>query len=200
MQYLTCIVSQVIMFVALSLGQSQANEDLQRYERFANQLKIEDANFELSRHISVLSKPLSSTGRVYINTAGELVWHQTAPYEVILRFGETTIEETLPGMPSRPISIDDNVYMSMMSRAFFGLFSGRPGLLLTLFDVHEDSRNIEGENVSGPWTAIFVPKDALLGKAIGRLIVEGNSSIEHIQIFEVSGDHTDIGLTPRDPD
>jgi hypothetical protein len=192
-------IPSIVLAVVLGLLPSPivlADQDVAAdwFRDLAKRLVIEDAAFTQTRHMSILSNPLQSSGIAYRNDDGELIWHQTMPYDVVLRITPDFVEETVSGLPSRIVAGEDDLFMGTMALSFSGLFSGRPDLLLSMFDVREE---VLPNRAEGAWKAILVPKSQLLAKAIDRFEAEGTVRIERVRIYEVSGDFTEISLVPR---
>ncbi len=139
--------------------------------------------FQQTKQITVLSRPLISTGQFMSVKARGLLWQTVQPVKSTYLISPQGIKN---------IAADTAIPGGGFSQSLGGVFSALiSGDLLTLkqfFNVYFYQSEIDAD-----WSIGLIPhKESLIAKGIASIILTGDEYVQAISIDEVSGDTTKI--------
>ena len=147
------------------------------------------AVFQQTKHLSVLNRPLTSSGEfVYVEGRGVL-WRQKEPFRQTFVITERGFSEQLE---------DGNIQRSPEAAAgaiqgfsgmFLGLFSGDINLLGDQFELF-----FVGNEKS--WEIGARPRNGDISRFIDRIKIKGGAVPEQVTVWEKNGDISEIKLMP----
>jgi hypothetical protein len=138
---------------------------------------ITQGDFEQQKHLKVLHKPLISTGSFTYDQSKGVIWKTQTPVVSILLVNETRFltgqgEQAVPG-------IFGKVFKAMLG-----------GDLTVLAEGFELMGSVQKET----WQLTLIPRDALLRKVIGKMILSGDKELRDLEIHEAGGNNTRISF------
>lgn len=138
---------------------------------------ITQGDFEQQKHLKVLHKPLISTGSFTYDQSKGVIWKTQTPVVSILLVNETRLltgqgEQAVPG-------IFGKVFKAMLG-----------GDLTVLAEGFELMGSVQKET----WQLTLIPRDALLRKVIGKMILSGDKELRDLEIHEAAGNNTRISF------
>ncbi|MED5525557.1 MAG: outer membrane lipoprotein carrier protein LolA [Pseudomonadota bacterium] len=139
--------------------------------------------FSQEKSLAGLAKPFVSEGRYQLKD-GELSWHTLKPFESTLQISKAGLYQQLPGQARQQIASGDNPLAASLAELLGAVVRGDTAALKAHFSV-------EGEGAQ----QTLVPKDALLQKAISRIVIDGEPPTA-IRLDEPQGGQTLITLQP----
>ncbi|AHF90661.1 membrane protein [Opitutaceae bacterium TAV5] len=142
-------------------------------------------DFEQTRTISGMARPLRSSGSLELSSGGDLVWRQARPFGQTVRLSPGRIEITLDGQPPEIITERDNPGLFRFNRLLSALLAADHAALARSFDLA-----ISG--TAAHWTLRLDPRDDLLRKIFLRITLTGTGRIETILIEDRQGDVTSL--------
>lgn len=142
-------------------------------------------DFEQTKDIAMLSKPLVSNGNFVLSDKEGLLWLQTTPFPVALILSDQTLRQKMPGQPEQVIYAKDNPMAFYFSDLFLALFHGDADVLTQQF-----SYELDGSPEA--WTLVLTPTDAPLTKVFSRITLSGSHNIDALTMEELRGDKTTV--------
>lgn len=137
--------------------------------------------------MAVLTRPLTSRGRITVSRRDGVIWQLEAPIRMSVAFGETKIVEVDAEGRRRVRGIDENRAQAEVGRIFKGLLAADMASLRRYFQV-----GAEGDLES--WRIHLTPRSPEVARFIKTMQLTGGRHIEAIRIEEASGDTTSIRL------
>lgn len=145
-------------------------------------------DFEQSKQLIGIKKPLVSHGRFCVVTDKGVLWRTLKPFANTVRLTRDEIIHTQDGRVVQRLDASHEPTVRMINRVLFALLSGDLGQLERLFAMHG---TVDGTQ----WHVTLTARDAALAKAIGLITLEGGAYVKRIAIDESGGDRTRIGVT-----
>jgi outer membrane lipoprotein-sorting protein len=144
------------------------------------------ATFVQTKTIAALSRPLQSSGEIWMSNDEQLVWQVLKPLKSTLVLNDVGIQQydkndSLLVGPQNPTEAE-------LSEIFLNLLNGNIEKLQTVFDM-ELSCNQD------TWLINLTPTIESYQRLFKRFAISGQSIISEITIEEVRGDLTVINLT-----
>ena len=148
-----------------------------------------DAYYEFvqTKVVAALSRPLNSSGVIWLSPNGELVWQLARPIKsttVITTIGAKEYNRRDELQPSM-----DNTVASDMSFIFLNVLRGNFSALADLF-----SQLVKCDE--GQWTLDLIPIKEPFSDLLSSLSISGGASLQRVRYEEARGDITEIRLTP----
>jgi len=184
---LLVILLQSLLFAVSSSAASKTNLDGGDLKALYNQMESSIgivSEFKQVKNISVLSRPLVSTGTVYVVASETVNWYQTSPYSMMMSFTPKGMIECLDVCKGTTATRNSNPFAITLSKAFIGLLTGSPEQLKIFFTI-----NIEKNEQKG-WQLSMTPIDPMLSGVIKKITLQGGQYLQAVKILEVSGDNT----------
>jgi hypothetical protein len=136
--------------------------------------------FEQTREIPALSRPLHSSGRFVISELG-LYWEQHAPFGLLLIASNDGMIQKVTDQPAITVSADEQPIALWISQVLLGIFRGDRTEIDRFFDV-------EFEGSDEEWAMQLTPTAFPLTEAIDRIVIDGHQHIERLRIYGVAKD------------
>lgn len=134
-------------------------------------------NFQQTRKMKLLSKPLASSGHFTLSKKSGLVWIQTKPFKSTLVVTDNKIEQQFENAPPTIITKAEQPLVFSFTKIFLSIFQGNTKEIQTYF-------NIAFEGTPANWKIKLTPKSSPLNKAITTIELNGNKKVKQIIINE----------------
>jgi hypothetical protein len=146
------------------------------------------AEFEQTRRMAVMKRPLVIRGRLTFSRGQGVLWRIEQPYRMSYVLGETRIVEIGEDGARRVREARDVPGLAQVSRFFRAMLGADPSVLREHFDV-------AARGDASRWTLELSPRQAQIGQFLEGLQLSGGRFIEEIRIDEAGGDSTRILFT-----
>lgn len=151
-------------------------------------LTIASGTFVQNKYFTILKNPITSTGELYLDQALGFVWHTSKP-----------IASTMILKDDGLFSIDHRQQQKQINNAtpiatvLMSALSGDLAALESQFSLAVTSLT---NTASANQTCIeLTPKDATIAKVMRVIELCGKDAVEHLVLFETSGNRTEIELS-----
>jgi hypothetical protein len=166
-----------LLFLIFLLDESYADVGLTQITARLIKTPITQGDFDQHKHLKVLHKPLISTGSFTYDQSKGVIWKTQTPVVSILLVNETRLltgqgEQAVPG-------------------AFGKVFKAMLGGDLTVL---AEGFELIGSAQTETWLLELTPRDELLRKVIGKMILSGDTELRDLEIQETSGNNTRISF------
>ncbi|TRW93219.1 LolA family protein [Candidatus Methylobacter oryzae] len=167
------------LFLSLLLcGQGFASEDL--LAGIAARLvktPITQGEFHQQKHLKVLHKPLISSGTFTYDQNKGVIWKTLTPVVSVLLVNESKL---LTGQGEQAVP-------AAFGKVFKAMLGGDLAALT-------DGFNVTGSDQKTSWQLELTPKDDMLKKVIGTMLLSGDTELRKLEIREAGGNVTDIAF------
>jgi hypothetical protein len=167
-------------------------ELLQGIERQLQSAPVIRGEFQQTRRLAQIKKPLVSNGRFLVARDVGVIWETLAPLAQTLRLTKDEIAQT-DGTGQRTLmklSADKEPLVRLINGVLFSLFSGDVAALARFFEYR-------GQHEGATWRIEFTPKDANLARLIRVLRLEGGRDVALVEMESAAGDLTQIRFTAQ---
>ena len=151
-------------------------------------LTIASGTFVQNKYFTVLKNPITSTGELYLDQALGFVWHTSKP-----------IASTMILKDDGLFSIDHRQQQKQINNATpiaTVLMSALSGDLAALESQFSLAATPLTKTASSNQTCIeLTPKDATIANVMRVIELCGKDTVEHLVLFETSGNRTEIELS-----
>ena len=168
-------------------GVNDSSEPLALLSQF-KPLTVASGTFVQNKYFTVLKNPVTSTGELYLDQNLGFVWHTSKPIASTLLLKEDGLYSVDHRQQQKKINNATPIATVLMSA-----LSGDVTALASEFTL--------AENVTANKTCIeLTPKDVTIAKVMRVIELCGNDTVDHLVLFETSGNRTeiDINLTAVD--
>jgi outer membrane lipoprotein-sorting protein len=138
-------------------------------------------NFEQTKTISRLNRSLVSRGNFIIAADLGMVWETLSPFPSTMAVGRDFIIQSAPSGSRTKIEARGNETFLQISDTMSAVFSGNSQKLLDNFEIF-----FTGSGSS--WTLGLIPSEKSIRSFADRIIVNGDSVIRSINLYEKNGD------------
>lgn len=143
-------------------------------------LTVASGTFVQNKYFTVLKNPVTSTGELYLDQALGFVWHTSKPIASTLLLKDAGLYSVDHRQQQKKINNATPIATVLMSA-----LAGDVAALASEFTL--------AEKVSANKTCIeLTPKDATIAKVMRVIELCGNDTVEHLVLFETSGNRTEI--------
>jgi len=170
---------------ASSHAETAAPWDLQQLMQALSQVKESRGNFTESKYLSVLDRPLKSSGTLLFQSPGHLEKHTLSPKveSLVLDQGVLTIESKARNIKRTLVLQEYPAIWAFVE----SIRSTLAGDLPTLQRFYQ----IELEGNAARWKMRLLPVDPKTKEMISEIRVNGhNTWVDSIETMEANGDHT----------
>ncbi len=173
----TIVFLKSLLLLMLLINQSHADDVLTQITARQIKTPITQGDFEQQKHLNVLHKPLISTGSFTYDRSKGVIWKTQAPVASILLVNETRLltgqgEQAVPG-------------------AFGKVFKAMLGGDLTIL---AEGFELIGTVQKQTWQLELTPRDELLRKVIGKMVLSGDTELRDLEMRETGGNSTHISF------
>lgn len=149
------------------------------------------ADYEETKIITLLTKPLISSGQIWFLSSSEVIKVQSKPFVIYTKISNDTIVLLDDLGNKETISVRRYGALKVFTSAFIGLFSGDIDKLNKYYTIHKKKE-------SKIWRVGLKPKDKTIRGLLKGIIVSGSArSPDMVEIFHTSGDLTRLKITNR---
>ena len=185
-------ISYILLCINLYLSAQTINKEtlITRINERAASIKTLESRFIQTKHISLLKDVMISEGVMYYAKSNKLRWEYLTPYTYCFILNDTKV--LLASSTKKDvIDIKNNQMFQEIAKIMMNSITGK--CLSGSSDF-----NVEIEHVSNKTNAILYPKKKTLKQLFSKIILHFNfdyTMIETVELFEKSGDKTEIKLT-----
>lgn len=149
--------------------------------------------FVQTKKVPGFVKPLVSRGDFVLARGLGVLWRTTKPFASELRLTREEIRATQGGQTAMRLDASREPAVRVINTLMFSLLNGDVSRLGELFEVSGDVQDDK-------WQLSLLPKPGPLRQVLQRVVLEGNSFVRRIQLFEANGDESLIQLDNLRPD
>ena len=149
-----------------------------------------ETGFTSEKHLSSLSAPLRSAGRLVFRKPDHLEQDTLSPRPERLVIEADDVEITTPDAPPRRISLDDSPALRILADTLRGALAG---------DLAALRRHFIAEEAGSPaaWRITLRPSGNVTAQVIKRVYIDGGDArLCQIDIVQANGDEQRIAMTP----
>lgn len=189
------LIALTLTVIPLSLCHAETDDHLKLWLK-----GIPQGNFLQTKYLHDMPFPLKSEGHFTFNDSQGLKWHIETPVKSQLHIDRAGIVQMSDGQTVAQLDQTQHPVVTTVTQVFFALFAGDWSLLNEHFSIqpsdNEDSTRESNKAPPEHRSLSLKPHTDLLQQAIPRIDIRGREYIQHITIFEASGDKTLITLYP----
>ena len=138
-------------------------------------------NFEQEKTLSRLERSLKSSGNFIIAAQMGMVWDTVKPFPSTLSLGKDYLIQSRPSGQKTVISAQGNETFVRMAEVISTIFSGQSQGLLDNFEVYYNA-------AGAAWHIGLSPRDKAISSFVEKIIMQGDTAIRSICLYEQSGD------------
>ena len=177
------------LFASPALNKENLKDELKEIIRDKN--NGFSADYEEIKIITLLTKPLISSGQLWFLSSAEVLKVQSKPFVFYTKISNDTIVQLDSSGKMEAISVKKYAALRAFTSAFIGLFSGDIEKLDRYYSVHKKKE-------TKAWRIGLKPKDSTIRRLVTGIIVSGTSRMPGtIEIFHSSGDLTRLKISHR---
>ncbi len=170
-----------------------ASDVAQKVRRRLKQPEWLRGDFMQTKKVPGFAKPLVSRGDFVLARGLGVLWRTTKPFASELRLTREEIRATQGGQTAMRLDAAREPAVRVINTLMFSLLNGDVSSLGELFEVSGDLQD-------DSWQLSLLPKPGPLRQVLQRVVLEGNSFVRRIQLFEANGDESLIQLDHLRPD
>jgi len=149
--------------------------------------KIVKGNFEQIKKLNRLNRTLVSSGNFLIVPELGMVWDTLKPFPSTMTLGKNYIIQSRSGQRT-VLSAQENETFIRMAEVISAVFTGNIEKLTENFDIYFIG-------VTTNWEIGLIPKDKFIAYITERIVMNGDSAIKSILVYEQNGDSTEYILS-----
>lgn len=142
-------------------------------------------NFDQTKILVGISKPLKSNGQFCVNAQTGVTWRTLKPFPSTLTLTRTEIVQMQGDQVTLNMSASKEPVVKMINTVLFSLLAGNFNDLDKLFILNGDIKN-------NSWHVALTARDPALAKALGTITMDGSNHVHIVHIDESNGDKTFI--------
>lgn len=192
------LIALLLLIPSLAAAEPYSSELQQRFEVIAEQIPLA-GNFEQTKTMPMLSRPLITRGVFLIDTQHQLFWLQKTPFSSKLCINRQYIAQQIAGGEVQKSTSMENPLMFNALSFITALMSGDITAIKTNF-----TPALEVDDAANTWEIVLTPKNAPFDAIFSTINVTGRDDLmQSIQLNEIRGDVTgivfsDLLLNPAD--
>ena len=184
-------ISLLFVYAVAVVGQeSEFNDAVKKISDHIQLVDSVSGRFQQDKTISVLPKPLKSSGEFSYSSVNGLEWNTQQPIPSRLIFDKDGIRQEMDGKILWQVEAEQPA-VATITRVIVSVLALD---WQTLDDYFSISANYDG----GQWQIDLVPKEQVLLQLIASLTVTGNRQLEKMTLYEANKDRTEIYFTFMD--
>lgn len=168
-----------------------AGAQLDRLMSLMSQRQHGEADFSEKKYLSVLKRPLESSGLLIYDAPDHLEQRTTLPrpQSVVLDHGIATMHI---GQRERVLRLADYPQLAPLIDSIRATLAGDRAALESVF-------KIDFSGTLAQWQLRLEPRDAQLAATLKRIELQGQRDTVHeVQVWQSDGDHSVMSITPRE--
>ena len=146
-----------------------------------------NGKFEQTRTLTLLTKPLVSTGHFSLSKKDGLRWEQLAPFTSKLLLTKTSLQQQIGDQPANTITQQQQPILFTFSNIFLSVFNGDITSVQQYFHVYFSGNIMH-------WQLVLKPYTSPLDKAIKSIQLQGANTIKSITIVDAQANTMHIKL------
>ena len=151
-------------------------------------------SFVQEKTLSRLKRSLKSSGSFIIAADLGMLWDTAEPFPSTLVLGKNYLIQSRPGGQKNILSAQGNETFIRLAEIISAVFSGNAQGLLNNFKLYYTS-SVSAEDPGGAWKLGLSPLDSAIGSFAERIIMNGDTAVRFIEIYEQSGDTVKYALS-----
>lgn len=167
------------------VASANAAELLNEIAAQVQQYPVIRAEFEQTRQMAALKRPLVTAGRLTFSREHGVLWRIEKPYRMVYVLGEARIVEIGENGTRRVREARDVPGLAQVGRVFRAMLGANSAALREYFDV-------TAQGVPSKWTIELKPRQAQMAQFLTAMHLSGGGFVDAIRISEASGDSTQI--------
>jgi hypothetical protein len=164
---------------------AQAAAPIAQIQAILEKPKILCGNFNQTKELIGISKPLLSQGRFCIDADKGVLWRTIMPFPNTLCLTRDEISQIQGNQTTMRLDANQEPVVRMINSVLFSLLAGDFSKLDNIF-------MLNGKIQDQHWQVRLKVRDAGLAKVIGNISLEGDQHVRKVVISESNGDHTVI--------
>ncbi|HEV2613444.1 MAG TPA: outer membrane lipoprotein carrier protein LolA [Gammaproteobacteria bacterium] len=140
-------------------------------------------NFNQTKTLIGISKPLLSNGTFCVNAKTGVVWKTLHPFPNTVKLTRDDITQIQGNQTVMQLSAQQEPVVKMINSVLFSLLAGDFSQLDKTFILNGNIKN-------NTWHVSLVARDKALAKVIGNITLDGNTHVNKVMIHESNGDQT----------
>jgi hypothetical protein len=154
-------------------------------------------DFQSTREVAGLKRPLRSSGRFLLAREVGLLWSQDAPFAQEFTITRAFLRQGAPGTPPRTVPAAEHPAAAAMGGILIAIFSGNALPVFQDFTTRFDAVS------ETQWTLTFTPARPPLTEMFRSIRVAGSQWIDQVELLNPQGDRTlvrfqDVRTTPAE--
>lgn len=180
------LAGALLLCVGLSV-QAASPDTLSRIGAQIDRAPVIRAEFEQTKQMAALKRPLAMSGRLIYAQGEGVIWQIEKPYRVTYVLGDERVAEISADGTRREKNAKDIPGLAQIGRVFRAMIEADTARLGEYFEI--DART-EG----GRWEIALTPRQQNVGRFFSEMRLSGARYVERIAIAEAGGDSTIIRL------
>jgi hypothetical protein len=162
-------------------------------EKQLSPFEILRGNFEQTKTIKFITRPLKSSGIFVLLKGKGVLWETLKPQGIAgtLRVTQDGIEQIRDGKVRFQMKTEQEPSLKLINQVLFAVFSADLSGLKEHFEM-------KGSIDAGHWEVVLSPKEAWMAKVAKEINLQGGKNLESLQISEGNGDQTSIRFSGID--
>jgi hypothetical protein len=186
-----------VFFCLLFLAVEAFADDaaLDRVRKNLEEASVLRTNFEQTKTMRALKKPLILSGRLVFSKSHGILWVIDSPFQRRYVLGEASVAEIAEDGTRRERASADLPGFSRAARIFRAILNGDARTLEDSFEVCvKTPAPAEGAS-PGSWEVTLIPKEDSLVRFLSEMRISGSRFVENLTIEEALGDRSEIRFT-----
>jgi hypothetical protein len=150
--------------------------------------KVLCGNFEQSKQLIGLKKPMVSNGRFCVVAEKGVLWRTLQPFPNTVRLTPEEIVQLQGDRVAMRLDAKQEPAVRMINSVLFALLAGDLYQIGKIFEV-------DGAIHQNSWRVTLTAREPALVRAISSVALEGGEHVKSITINETSGDRTSIAFS-----
>lgn len=152
--------------------------------------KVMRGTFTQRKYLAELKQPLVSSGRYVVAAQRGLIWQIEKPIQAQLVISRKHLVRRSDGHEITRINANQQPALQIVAAVLLAVFQTDTDQLRQYFKVQKR------QGANNQWVMTLHPKSATVAQFADHIRVRGKTHIEHIELYQPSGDHTVIDLHP----
>lgn len=178
----------LLLLLLASTANAQRDAALAQIQKMVARPPIMCGEFDQSKTLVGLKKPVRSTGRFCALTDKGVLWSTLTPFASTLKLSRDEIVQSQGDQVTSRLSARQEPTVGVISDLMFSVLAGDFARLRSGF-------KIDAAAQAASWTAKLVPKESGMKRVITAIELGGNEYVQKITMMEASGDRTVITFT-----
>jgi hypothetical protein len=174
-------------FASPVTDEAQLRSALSRPEGKLLKAQVFEGQFQHSRHLREIPRPLIATGEFTVVRDLGVYWHTRQPFDSIVVLTGAGLVQSDEGAPAQRISAAEQPAVRLIANIFMSLFTLDTTRLSRDFDLYGGKH---GER----WIIGLKPRTKAIAAVFSRATVSGAEDVEQVVLTDSQGDRTVIDL------